>query len=343
MDPSVGLFEARAQCDGGLPAELLLDEGVVAAAAADAFGGIEFVGALEFEAGDVFDQIDQLVDGDHFGAAEVDGFDDSAFHNGLGSVEAVVDVLEAAGLESVAPDLDLLGTTQLGGNHLAANGGGGFLASAIEGAVRSVDVVVTRDAGLDAEVFHEVAAHAFGEKFLPAVAVLGVGGVGVLFFQAGVVGFFLLVAGIDAGGRRIEEAGGSAVAGGHEHVGVDEDAEHAEAFVQLDEAHAAHVGGEIVDPVGAVGSLDAGFFILEVEGEVLGFGEALIPLPLGLFVDGADFVPLVEHGLDEVAADEASGAGDEDVLSVHLIRLAGFSDSGKCLRKISAHWAATEL
>jgi len=317
VDPSVGFLEAFAQADGGFPAELLLDERVVAAAAADAFGGIQLVRALEFDAGDVFDHVDQLVDGHHLGAAEVDGLDDAAFHDGLGAVEAVVDVLEAAGLESVAPDLDAVVATHLRGNDFAANGGGGFLASAIEGAVRSIDVVVTRDAGLDAEVFHEVAAHALGEKFFPAVAVLGVGGVGVFFFQAGIVGFLLLVAGIDAGGRRIEEAGGAAVACGHEHVGIDQHAEHAEAFVELDEAHSTHVGGEVVDPVSAVDGPDAGVFVFEIEGEVFSLREALIPLPLGLFVDRADFVSLVEHGFDQVAPDESTGTGDENVRLAH--------------------------
>jgi hypothetical protein len=45
--------------------------------------------------------------------------------------------------------------------------------------------------------------------------------------------------------------------------------------------------------------------------------ELMIPLPLGLFVDGADFVSLREHGFDEVAADESAGAGHEDVGFAH--------------------------
>ena len=200
MDPGVGFFEAGAEGDGGLPAEKFLDEGVVAAAAADAFGGVEFVVALEFDAGDVFDEVDELVDGDHFGGAEVDGVEDVAVHDGLGAVDAVVDVLEAAGLVAVAPDFDVVGAVEFGLDDFAADGGGGFFASAVEGAVGSVDIVVAGDAGLDAEVFAEVAAHAFGEEFFPAVAVFGVGGVGVFFLEAGVVGFALFVSGVDAGG-----------------------------------------------------------------------------------------------------------------------------------------------
>jgi hypothetical protein len=63
--------------------------------------------------------------------------------------------------------------------------------------------------------------------------------------------------------------------------------------------------------------LDAGVFEFEVEGEVLGFGEALIPLPLGLFVDGADAVSGGEEVFDEFAADESAGAGYEDVVGLH--------------------------
>jgi hypothetical protein len=40
-------------------------------------------------------------------------------------------------------------------------------------------------------------------------------------------------------------------------------------------------------------------------------------------------VSLVEHGFDEMAADEAAGAGDEDVGFVHLSGFHGFDNAGK--------------
>src|SRR6185312_10028375 len=97
----------------------------------------------------------------------------------LGAVDAVGDVLERAGLVAVAPDLDRVVAAHLGLNDLAADRGGGLLAAPLVGAVRAVDVVVAGNARLDAEVFAEVAAHALAEELLPAVAVLGHGGVGV--------------------------------------------------------------------------------------------------------------------------------------------------------------------
>ena len=45
--------------------------------------------------------------------------------------------------------------------------------------------------------------------------------------------------------------------------------QHAEGFVVFDEAHAAHVGGELEDDVGACGGLAAVVLVLQVEREVL--------------------------------------------------------------------------
>ena len=126
---------------------------------------------------------DQLV------AAEVERLDDVAVGDQPDrALDAVVDVHEAAGLLAVAPDLDLVLAGQLGGDDLAADRGRRLLAAAVPGAVRAVDVVVARDAGGEAEVLAEVAAHALAEQLLPAVAVLRHGGVGVLFLERGDVG-----------------------------------------------------------------------------------------------------------------------------------------------------------
>ena len=66
-----------------LPAELPLDHGVVAVAAAHALGGVELVVPLELDAGDPLDHVHQLVDGDQLAAAEVDRLGDVA----VGDVE----------------------------------------------------------------------------------------------------------------------------------------------------------------------------------------------------------------------------------------------------------------
>lgn len=139
-----------------------------------------------------------------------------------GSFDAVVDVHQAAGLFAVAPDFDFVVAGERGLGDLAAQCGGGFFASAVVGAVDAVDVVVSGDAGLQAEVFAEVAAHALAEQFFPAVAVFGHGGVGVGFGECCHVGVHLFVGGVDAGGAGEEAPADVCVAGRDQQMGVDE-------------------------------------------------------------------------------------------------------------------------
>ena len=71
--------------------------------------GIEVVVSLELHPGDLLDDIDQLIDGDQFVAAEIERLDDVTLgHEHDRAPGAVVDVHEAARLFAVAPDLDLV-------------------------------------------------------------------------------------------------------------------------------------------------------------------------------------------------------------------------------------------
>ena len=110
-DPVVGDREAFLQGDAGRPAQFSLDQGVVAVATSHALWGTEVVLAVQLDAGEPLGQIDQLVDGHQFVAAEIQGFGDVRLCDTDRALDAVVDVHEAAGLFAVAPDLDLgLGT-----------------------------------------------------------------------------------------------------------------------------------------------------------------------------------------------------------------------------------------
>ncbi len=91
-----------------LPTQALLDQCVVAAPSAHALWGGEVIAAIQLDARDLLDDVDQLVDRDQLTAAEIDRRDDVARHDRLGSEHAVVDVGEAARLLTVAPDLDLV-------------------------------------------------------------------------------------------------------------------------------------------------------------------------------------------------------------------------------------------
>src|ERR1700742_2743577 len=180
FNPGVGFFHAFAKLDGGLPVELFENFSVVAVAAVDAFGRAEIVGALEPDAGDLFNDVHELVDGDEFAGAEVEGLADVAFGDPPGAVGTIVDIHEGARLFAVAPDLDLIGTGVFGLDDFAADGGGSFFAAAGPGTEGTIDVVVAGYAALEPVVFFEVAAHPFGEEFFPAIAVFGKRRIGIL-------------------------------------------------------------------------------------------------------------------------------------------------------------------
>ena len=238
------------------------------------------------------------------------------------AVGAVVDIHERAGLLAVAPDLDLVLARQLGGDHLAADRGRRLLAAAVIGAFGAVDIVVARHPGGDAVVLAVVAGHALAEQLLPAVAVLRHRRIGVLFLERGDVGAGLLVAVVDAGRRRIEEALGAGFLGRHQHVGADQHRQHALGLVGLDEAHAAHVGGEVVDHPGALGGGPARLEQGEVAHLVLDARGLLVPLGERLHVDGADLgMAALLQDANQVTADEATGSGDDD--QIILGHLAG--------------------
>src|SRR5258708_492432 len=136
VDPLVGLLHAVLETDGGRPTHQLLDQVVVAVAPAHALGRIELVGALEPDAGDLLDDVDQAVDADQLVAADVQGLDDVALGQPDRAVGAVVDIHERAGLLAVTPDLDLVRARELGRAHLAAARGRRLLAGAVVSALR---------------------------------------------------------------------------------------------------------------------------------------------------------------------------------------------------------------
>ncbi len=129
------------------------------------------------------------------------------------------------------------------------------------------------------------------------------------------------------------------ILGGHQQVGVDQDAEHAEGFVVFDETHAAHVGGEVVDDGGVFERGLAIFEAAEIELQVLDFGEALIPLFDGFDIDGSDVgVTAFEQIADEVATDEPTAAADDYFLVFkHLVLSEG---ACCCYGALPWNWAS---
>lgn len=108
-------------------------------------------------------------------------------------------------------------------------------------------------------------------NFLPTVAVLSIRGIGIRLLKRDHVGVGLLVARVNASRGRIKEPIDPVLVRRHQPMGVDKHREHTQRFVVLDESHAAHVGGEIIDvrdasrdPVAGFGELQIGDRVLRV-------------------------------------------------------------------------------
>src|SRR6266516_2482112 len=157
--------------------------GIVGVPAVYTLRRAEVVAALETDPGDVLDEVHKLVDRYQLAGPEVDGLEDIACSDGQRSLEAVIYVHEGPRLVPVAPDFNAVVPRRLGVDHLAADRGGRLLPPAFPGPVRAVHVVKAGNTGRQPEVFAEVPAHPLGEELLPAVAVFGHRGVGVLFAE----------------------------------------------------------------------------------------------------------------------------------------------------------------
>ena len=109
------------------------------------------------------------------------------------ALEAIIDVHEAARLLSVAPDFDLVSPESFACDDLSADRGRRLLAPAVVGAIGAVNVMVSRYARFEPEIFAEMPAHPLAEEFLPTIAVFGIGRVCVVFLQSREFGSLLFV------------------------------------------------------------------------------------------------------------------------------------------------------
>jgi hypothetical protein len=98
-----------------------------------------------------------------------------------------------------------------------------------------------------------------------------------------------------------------------DHVRVDEDGAQAFHAETLDEAHAAHVGGEVVDFHRAFADAMAVGLDAHVQAEIFHAGHVQIPLVKRLLVHRADVGKTLFLEIKrEVAGDESARAGDDD-------------------------------
>src|SRR3974390_702430 len=182
VNPTISLFHARAKRRAGFPMQQFLDQGIVTVPAVDALRRAEIVMAFELDAGNLFSNVDELVDGNRLARTKVDGVENIRLHNQVDPFQAIVDVHEAAGLLATAPNLDVVFPLDLRLNHLAADRCWSLLAAAEPGAPGSVYVVETSHASTQAKILAKVPAHALGEQLFPAVPVFGHRRIRILFF-----------------------------------------------------------------------------------------------------------------------------------------------------------------
>ena len=257
-------------------------------------------------------------------------------HDQVDAVQAVVDVAERARLAPVAPDLDAQVAAVLGLEDLAAHRGGGLLAAPEPGAVGAVDVVEAGDVGLQAALRPVLLAEHLGDQLLPAVAALGHGRVGIRFLEGDDVRGLLQVRVVGAGGAGEEVALHAGAVGGLGEVRVDEDAAQALHAEVLDEAHAAHVRGEVVDLHRALDGVDGVLLVAEVHGDRLDARHAQVPVGQGLAVDGPDVrVALLREVARQRPGDEAARPGDDD--EVVLAEAASDARAGDRVAEVLAH------
>mmetsp|Transcript_1154 Transcript_1154/g.4037 ORF Transcript_1154/g.4037 Transcript_1154/m.4037 type:complete len:402 (+) Transcript_1154:601-1806(+) len=257
------------------------------------------------------DEGHHLVHGHLLGGSQVKRLPEVGLGDPKDALDAVVDEGEGPGLLSVTPHLHLVP----GGEDLSAEGSGGLLPSPLPSSVGSVDVVESGDPALHLKVLAVVHVDLLGRQLLQAVGVLRGSGPGIRLLESTALDLrvSLLVLRVDACGRGVEHPLGVVLPGSLKDVEGDHGVVvHDHSVVALDEAHAAHVRGEVEDVLAVLGDLhavvkDAQVDKVELVAEHV-LGHVLVPLPVARH----DVVALLLQPLGKVAGDETSSARDAD-------------------------------
>src|SRR3712207_4802862 len=98
LDPAVGRNQTFLQVDLRLPAQDLAQQAVVRVAATDTLRAVDVLDADIALAGDVENDLCQLVDGDHPVGAQVERLAPVRLHEAVDALDTVVDVTERSRL-----------------------------------------------------------------------------------------------------------------------------------------------------------------------------------------------------------------------------------------------------
>src|SRR5436190_22600595 len=101
-------------------------------------------------------------------------------------------------------------------------------------------------------------------------------------------------------------------------MGIDQDREHAKGFIVLNETHAAHVCGEVVDDFSPNDRLFTGLLLLKIETDIFDIGEDLVPFGSRLNIDGANiFVALPAQIGNQMTANKSAAAANDNFACTH--------------------------
>lgn len=100
--------------------------------------------ALELDSGNLFDHVDQLIDGDGFVRAKIDWFGVVTIQDHANAFETIVDVHERPSLVPVTPNLDAMEARGPGANDFPTDGGRSLLTATFLGALGGVSDVWSR-------------------------------------------------------------------------------------------------------------------------------------------------------------------------------------------------------
>src|SRR5205823_3203570 len=130
LDPGIRACEPLFQADLWLPAEDIAQTRIIGVAATHS----HWAGHVLLDdayAGNVGDEICELVNRDEAILTEVEWLCTIRPHQPINALEAIIDIAERTRLLTIPPDLHLALTTELRSGDLAAEGSGCFLATAL--------------------------------------------------------------------------------------------------------------------------------------------------------------------------------------------------------------------
>jgi hypothetical protein len=94
----------------------------------------------------------------------------------------------------------------------------------------------------------------------------------------------LFIRGVDASRGGIEETRNGSFFRHHQHVGINQHAQHAQSLVVFDKTHSTHVGGEAVDQGNVPDCALARILATKIQLQVFGLWKKLIPFLEWLYV-----------------------------------------------------------